>query len=97
MQRHRSGVAITMYAVRDVSWDEKRLTWNTRPDLDAVLGTVNIDKPADQTMSIDETKFVRAERAAGRRVMRIAFARRRIQRRSCALTHARRKSSALNW
>jgi len=41
------------------------VTWNTRPDLGAVLGTLRVVGVAPQWLEMDVTAFVRAQRAAG--------------------------------
>jgi hypothetical protein len=63
----------TIYAVSDTSWDERAITWNTRPDLGTVVGRVIVNGTAPQWVEIDVTKFVRAEHRAGRNVISLAL------------------------
>jgi probable HAF family extracellular repeat protein len=66
-------VRTTVYAVSNTSWDEHKVTWNTRPDLGIVLGTVTVDGRTPQWVEVDVTKFVRSERRAGRNVISLAL------------------------
>ncbi|MGH9419099.1 MAG: DUF7594 domain-containing protein [Thermoanaerobaculia bacterium] len=66
-------VVTTVYAVPDVAWDENSVTWNSRPDLGKVLGKVVVEGQAAQWVSLDLTKFVQSERAAGRHVISVAL------------------------
>jgi hypothetical protein len=54
-----------MYVVADPTWQEHAITWTTRPDLGAVLGTLTVAGVASGTFEIDLTKFLSAERTAG--------------------------------
>ncbi len=76
-------IQATVYSVPDVTWDERTITWNTRPNLGAVLGSITVDDAAQQWVDIDVTKFVRSERLAGRNV--ISFALRVLDHTSAAL------------
>jgi probable HAF family extracellular repeat protein len=62
-----------VYAVSDTSWDERTVTWNTRPALGAVLGSVTVERRGIQWVELDVTKYVRAERRAGRNVVSLAL------------------------
>ena len=66
-------VSATVYAVNDVSWNEHTLTWNTRPALGKVIGSVTVGGTAAQWVYVDVTKFVRSERRAGRNVISLAL------------------------
>jgi hypothetical protein len=66
-------VVTTVYAVPNVTWQENVITWNSRPDLGKVLGTVAVESNAPQWVTLDVTKFVRAEKAAGRQVISVAL------------------------
>ena len=66
-------VKATLYSVPDTAWDERTLTWNTRPALEKVLGSVTVDGTAPQWVYVDVTKFVRSERRAGRNVISLAL------------------------
>jgi len=63
----------TIYAVRDTSWGERTVTWNTRPDLDHVVGRVTVAGTTRQWLEIDVTRFVRAELQAGRSVISLSL------------------------
>ena len=60
-----SSITVAVYAVADTTWQEHAVTWNTRPDLGAVLGTLTVAGVAPRSREIDLTKFLIAERAAG--------------------------------
>jgi len=66
-------VTATIYVVNDTSWDERTLTWNTRPALGKVLRSLTVEASAPQWVYVDVTKFVRAERQAGRNVISLAL------------------------
>jgi probable HAF family extracellular repeat protein len=63
----------TIYAVRDTSWGERAITWNTRPDLDDVVSRVTVSGTTPRWLEIDVTKFVRAELHAGRSVVSLSL------------------------
>jgi hypothetical protein len=58
-------IRTTVYAVGDTTWNENTVTWNTRPDLGALLGALTVNGGAPAWLEIDVTTFLRAERAAG--------------------------------
>jgi hypothetical protein len=62
-----------VYAVRDVFWGERTLTWNTRTDLGTVLGRIMVEGVAPRWFELDITAFVRAEHAAGHNVVSVAL------------------------
>jgi hypothetical protein len=66
-------VVTTIYAVPNVTWGENTLTWNNRPNLGKVLGTVTVEGTAQQWVTLDVTKFVRAEKTAGRQVISVSL------------------------
>jgi endoglucanase len=66
-------VVTTVYAVPDVTWGETSVTWDTRPNLGKVLGSVVVEGTTAQFVSLDVTKFVRAENKAGRHVISVAL------------------------
>jgi hypothetical protein len=63
----------TIYAVSDTSWDERAVTWNTRPDLDDVVGRVTVAGTTPRWFEIDVTRFVRAELQGGRSVISLSL------------------------
>jgi uncharacterized membrane protein len=63
----------TVYAVSDSSWGEHTLTWNTRPDLGAVIGTVRVRATSPHWFEIDVTGFVRSEQRAGHKIVSLAL------------------------
>jgi probable HAF family extracellular repeat protein len=66
-------VETTVYAVPDVSWDERTVTWNTRPALGAVLGRITVTETVSRTFMLDITKFIQQERQAGRNMIALAL------------------------
>jgi uncharacterized repeat protein (TIGR03803 family) len=64
---------INVYGVSDTRWDERTVTWNTRPDLGATLATRTITGTQPQWVEIDVTSFVRAQRAAGADAIALAL------------------------
>ena len=66
-------VSAMVYTVNDTSWNEYSLTWNTRPALAKVLGSVAVNGTAPQWVYVDVTKFVQSERRAGRNVISLAL------------------------
>jgi YVTN family beta-propeller protein len=58
-------ITVTVYTVADTTWQEHAITWTTRPDLGAVLGTLTVAGVASRTFEIDLTKFLTAERTGG--------------------------------
>jgi hypothetical protein len=66
-------VVTTVYAVPDVTWGESRVTWNSRPNLGKVLGSVVVEGTASQWVNLDLTKFVQSEKRAGRQVISVAL------------------------
>ena len=66
-------IKTTVYAVNDTTWNEQTVTWNTRPDLGAVLGAVTVIGGTPGWLEIDVTKFLRAERAAGHDAVSLAL------------------------
>ena len=66
-------VKTTVYAVPDVTWDENTVTWNSRPNLGTVLGSVVLDGTAPQWVNVNLTRFVRSEKGAGRQVISVAL------------------------
>jgi uncharacterized repeat protein (TIGR03803 family) len=66
-------VTTTVYAVNDTAWGERTITWNTRPDLDMVLGTFAVVGTTARAIEIDITNFVRARQAAGADAITVAL------------------------
>jgi hypothetical protein len=66
-------VDVTIYAVNDTAWAERTVTWNTRPDLGAVLGRQSLVGTAPQWFDVDVTAFVGAQRAAGANAVTFAL------------------------
>jgi hypothetical protein len=66
-------VVTTVYAVPDVSWNENTVTWNSRPNLGKVLGSVVVAGNVPEWVSLDLTKFIQAEKKAGRHVISVAL------------------------
>jgi hypothetical protein len=87
-----SNAETTVYGVGDTSWDEHALTWNTRPDLGAVLGKVVVGASAPRWLEVDVTAFVRAEQRAGHTV--VSFALRNLTHSSAFAQFASRESGS---
>ena len=66
-------VVTTVYAVTDVAWREDTVTWNSRPALGAVLGSVAVEGAGRQAVDIDVTALIRSELRAGRRQISVAL------------------------
>ena len=66
-------VKTTVYAVANNTWDENTVTWNTRPDLGTIIGSLVIQGTTPQWLNVDVTKYVRSEKAAGRQVISLAL------------------------
>jgi hypothetical protein len=62
-----------VYAVSNTTWNEHTVTWNGRPDLGAVLGTVTVNDTATQWVDLDVTAYIRSERRAGRSIISLAL------------------------
>ena len=62
-----------VYGVADTSWDERTVTWNTRPDLGGVLGRFVVRATSPRWFEVDVTAFVRAEQRAGHTVVSLAL------------------------
>jgi hypothetical protein len=62
-----------VYVVLDTSWDENVITWNTRPNLGRMLGSVVVAGNASQTYDIDVTRYVQRERRVGHRSVSFAL------------------------
>jgi uncharacterized repeat protein (TIGR03803 family) len=85
-------VVVTIYAVNDTAWAERTVTWNTRPDLGALLGTRSVVGTAPpQWLEVDVTAFVRAQRAAGNNA--ITFALRSLMHTSAAAVFNSREAT----
>jgi hyaluronate lyase len=86
-----NAVITTVYAVQDTAWDEHTVTWNTRPDLGAVLGRLTVAGVAPRALEINVTEFVREARAARRDV--IAFAITSVDHTSAAASFTSREAA----
>lgn len=68
-----ASVSADVYAVSDVSWSEAGLTWNGRPALGAKIGSVSVSGASFSKYAVDLSDYVKAERAAGRKVVSFAL------------------------
>jgi hypothetical protein len=68
-----STVPVSVFGVADTSWGETTITWNTRPALGAALGRITVPDPTPRWFEVDVTNYVRAQVAAGRRLVSFAF------------------------
>jgi len=66
-------VTTTVHGVRDVSWDERALTWNTRPAVDAAIGSATVRGVAPQWYEVDITAYVQAQKRAGKSLITVAL------------------------
>jgi hypothetical protein len=82
----------TIYTVGDTTWGERAVTWNTRPNLDLVVGRVTMTDTAPRWFEIDVTKFIEAERQAGH--IAVSFALRNVLHSSAFSEFGSRESGA---
>ena len=66
-------VATTAYAVSNTTWAYNTITWNNKPARGASLGSVTVNATTYSFREIDVTSYVRAEFAAGRKVLNFAY------------------------
>jgi hypothetical protein len=62
-----------VYGVRDTSWDERALTWNSKPDLGNILARFVVASTTPRWFEVDVTAFVREEQRAGHTVVALAL------------------------
>ncbi len=68
-----ANVKVNIYGVTDTSWAETTLTWNARPALGSLLGTVAVSGTTVETLDLDITSFVQAEKQAGHRFVAVGL------------------------
>ena len=68
-----SSVQTTVHGVSNTSWNERTVTWNTKPAVGAALGSVTIRGIAPQWYDVDITAYVQAQQRAGRTTIAIAL------------------------
>jgi RHS repeat-associated protein len=66
-------VSNSTHAVGNTDWGETMLTWNNRPALGAVLGSVAVTSTSYAWKEIDVTAYVQSEKAAGRNVISLGL------------------------
>ena len=66
-------ITTSVHAVRNVSWDERTLTWNTKPSVGAVLGSAAIRGVAPQWYDVDVTAYVQSQKRAGKSIITVAL------------------------
>lgn len=66
-------VATSIFSVADTAWTETGLIWDNRPALGGSLGTATVAATQSFWYEVDVTDYVRAQRAAGRRLITLAF------------------------
>jgi hypothetical protein len=59
-------------SVSTTSWTESGITYNNRPSVGNVLGTIGLSSTNNQWYEIDVTSYVQAQRAAGNNVISVA-------------------------
>jgi hypothetical protein len=69
----RNSVRAGIFRVGNQSWDERTVTWNTKPAYNPLLGIATVRGTAPQWVEIDVTAFVQAERQAGRDTISVAL------------------------
>jgi len=68
-----ASVTTTVHGARDVSWDERTLTWATRPAVGAAIGSATIRGVAPQWYDVDITAYVQAQKRAGKSLVTVAL------------------------
>lgn len=66
-------VATSAHAVADTAWGETSVTWNNKPALGAVLGSMSTTTTSYTWKEVDVTAYVQSERAAGRNVISLGL------------------------
>jgi probable HAF family extracellular repeat protein len=66
-------VVTTTYSVTDTNWAEGTIVWTNRPALGTAQVNATFNVKAGASYDIDVTSFVRAEQAAGRGIITLAF------------------------
>jgi len=66
-------VRTSIYPVADTSWDEHRMTWNSKPGYGGLLGTVTVVGVTPQWVELDLTAYVQSARRAGRQMISLAL------------------------
>ena len=60
-------------AVQSSDWVKKPLTWNNRPVVSEVLGSVVVTSATTTLVTVDVTRYVLSERVAGRNIVSFSF------------------------
>jgi hypothetical protein len=68
-----SNVVANVSAVDDTNWGESTITWNSKPAIGALLGRITVPGVTPQWFEVDVTDYVRAQAAAGRRLVSFAL------------------------
>jgi hypothetical protein len=68
-----TNVKVDIHGVPDTSWGETTLTWNAKPALGSILGTFTVSGTTAQTLDLDITSFVQAEKQAGHRFVAVGL------------------------
>ncbi|HWR35267.1 MAG TPA: IPT/TIG domain-containing protein [Clostridia bacterium] len=68
-----ASVLTEVRSVADTSWAEAGMTYDTRPALGTVLGTVTVSGSTYVWYEVDVTSYVQSEKAAGRNTVSVAL------------------------
>jgi hyaluronate lyase len=85
-------VRMSVHPVSNQSWDERTVTWNTKPAYGAMLGTVAVTGTRPQWIEIDVTGFVGAQKSAGRQT--VSFTLRALERTSAYASFESKEAGA---
>jgi hypothetical protein len=67
-------VTADVYSSSNTTWSETTTTWNTKPSTGSTkLGSITVSGTTDQWYELDLTTFLKAEFAAGRKVVTLAL------------------------
>jgi RHS repeat-associated protein len=66
-------VSSSVHAVADTGWGETTITWNNKPALGSVLGSLSTTSTSYAWKEIDVTAYVQAEKAAGRNLISLGL------------------------
>ncbi len=66
-------VSSSVHGVADTGWGETTITWNNKPALGSVLGSLSTTSTSYAWKEIDVTAYVQAEKAAGRNLISLGL------------------------
>jgi GH25 family lysozyme M1 (1,4-beta-N-acetylmuramidase) len=69
-----ASLVTNIYSASNTSWTESGLTWNNKPAAGSTLrGKITVSGTTNQTYEVDLTSFLKAELAAGRKVITLVL------------------------